>query len=176
VLVLLDAYDSTNHPVPLPDPIRAIEFHMDRLDLDISDLRPIFGSVGAAQAVLQRRRAMSLREIQWLHELLDLDMETLTQEYEVSSSNPAIETAALDNSATILIGRGDFAAATRSPARQSWKLIRDCVVMVGESSIVYGPEDVDTSSEQQSDTVLKDSTLEDPAGSWQALPLRLAFA
>lgn len=35
--ILVEAYETDHHPVPLPDPIAAIEFHMERLGLTRKD-------------------------------------------------------------------------------------------------------------------------------------------
>lgn len=82
ILVILVAdYEEKHYPIPLPDPIEAIEFHMERLGLDRKDLEPWIGNRARVSEVLNRKRPLSLRMIRNLPKGLGISMEILVQEY-----------------------------------------------------------------------------------------------
>lgn len=82
--VLVEAYEAEHYPVPLPDPIAAIEFHMERLGLTRKDLEPCLGSRARVSEILNRRRPLTLRMIRNLEKTLDIPAAILVQEYELT--------------------------------------------------------------------------------------------
>jgi len=84
---LVESYEAQHHPIPLPDPIAAIEYHMESRGLSPQDLVPYIGSQLAVEEVLQRKRPLSIQMIRRLHEL-GISAEVLIQDY------PLLETAA----------------------------------------------------------------------------------
>ena len=83
LVTLVEAYEEKHHKIPLPDPIEAIVYHMDRLGLTRKDLEPYIGSRARVSEILNRRRALSLRMIRSLSKALDIPTEILLQEYPV---------------------------------------------------------------------------------------------
>jgi HTH-type transcriptional regulator/antitoxin HigA len=79
--ILVESYETDHHPVPLPDPIAAIEFHMDRLGLSRSDLEPYIGSRGRVSEILNRKRPLTLRMIRNLEAGLGIPAAILVQDY-----------------------------------------------------------------------------------------------
>lgn len=87
--VLVEAYETEHYPIPLPDPIAAIEFHMERLGLTRKDLEPCLGSRARVSEILNRRRPLTLRMIRNLEKTLDIPAAILVQEYELTPVSQA---------------------------------------------------------------------------------------
>ena len=64
-------------PIETADPIEAIRFRMEQMDLDRKDLEPFIGSRARVSEVLNRRRGLSLKMIRTLHEELHIPLEAL---------------------------------------------------------------------------------------------------
>jgi HTH-type transcriptional regulator/antitoxin HigA len=77
MITLVDAYEQINHPIYPPDPIAAIEFHMDQNELSRSDLEEYIGTRARVSEVLNRRRGLSIEMIRGLHEGLGIPLESL---------------------------------------------------------------------------------------------------
>jgi HTH-type transcriptional regulator/antitoxin HigA len=77
LVTLIEAYEDKHEPIPPPDPIDAILFRMDQLDLDRKDLEPIIGSRARVSEVLGRRRGLSLGMIRRLHSQLGIPADIL---------------------------------------------------------------------------------------------------
>ena len=86
--ILVEAYEAEHHPVPLPDPISAIEFHMDRLGLTRKDLLPYIGGRGRVSEVLRRKRPLTLRMIRSLEAGLGIPAAILVQAYDLAADDP----------------------------------------------------------------------------------------
>ena len=87
LVTLVEAYEEEHYKVPLPDPIEAIEFHMERLGLTRKDLKPYIGSRGRISEILNRKRPLSLRMIRNLEKGLGIPAAILVQEYELSKDD-----------------------------------------------------------------------------------------
>lgn len=85
--ILVEAYEEEHYKVPLPDPIEAIEFHMERLGLTRKDLKPYIGSRGRISEILNRKRPLSLRMIRNLEKGLGIPAAILVQEYELAKDD-----------------------------------------------------------------------------------------
>lgn len=79
---LVEAYEDKHYAVPLPDPIEAIEYHMESRGLSRRDLEPYIGSRGRVSEVLNRRRPLTIEMIRRLHAALGIPAEVLIQPYE----------------------------------------------------------------------------------------------
>jgi HTH-type transcriptional regulator/antitoxin HigA len=74
---LVDAYEAKEFPIESADPIEAISFRMDQLDMDRKDLEPFIGSRARVSEILNRRRGLSLKMIRTLHSELKIPLEVL---------------------------------------------------------------------------------------------------
>ncbi len=79
--VLVEAYEDEKEPLPLPDPIEAIEYWMESRGLSRVDLEPYIGSRGRVAEILNRKRPLTLRMIRNLEGNLGIPAEILVQEY-----------------------------------------------------------------------------------------------
>jgi HTH-type transcriptional regulator/antitoxin HigA len=77
LLVLVDNYEAQHHPIAPPDPIEAIKFRMEQMNLTRKDLEPIIGSRARVSEIINRRRPLSLPMIRRLHESLHIPLECL---------------------------------------------------------------------------------------------------
>ena len=77
LITLVDAYEQINHTIYPPDPIAAIEFHMDQNELTRADLETYIGSRARVSEVLNRKRGLSIEMIRNLHEGLGIPLESL---------------------------------------------------------------------------------------------------
>lgn len=80
IVTLIEAYETKHHPIPPPDPVEAILFRMDQLDLDRKDLEALIGSRARVSEVLSGRRSLSLGMIRRLHGRLGIPAEILIAE------------------------------------------------------------------------------------------------
>ncbi len=74
---LVDAYEATHFPISSPDPIEAITFRMEQMEMDRKALEPLIGSRARVSEVLNRRRGLSLNMIRALHKELKIPLEVL---------------------------------------------------------------------------------------------------
>ena len=79
LVTLVEAYEAQQAPIPLPDPVSAIEFHMDRLGLTRRDLEPLIGSRSRVSEVLNHRRPLTTRMMRNLHDQLGISYDILMQ-------------------------------------------------------------------------------------------------
>ncbi len=77
LLVLIDNYENEHHPIDPPDPIDAIIFRMEQMNLSRKDLEKYIGPRGRVSEVLNRRRSLSLNMIRNLHSQLHIPLESL---------------------------------------------------------------------------------------------------
>jgi len=77
LIMLVDAYEQINHPIYPPDPVAAIEFHMDQNELSRADLEEYIGSRARVSEVMNGKRGLSIEMIRNLHEGLGIPLESL---------------------------------------------------------------------------------------------------
>jgi HTH-type transcriptional regulator/antitoxin HigA len=77
---LVEVYEDQHFPMDAPDPIEAIKFRMQQLDMKQSDLAPIFGSRAKASEVLSGKRDLTLKMIRALHEHLGIPADVLIRD------------------------------------------------------------------------------------------------
>lgn len=80
--ILVDDYEKKHFPIESPNPIEAIKFRMDQLDLAQKDLAKILGSKSRASEILSGKRSLSLRHIKILSSKLGIPAEILIREPE----------------------------------------------------------------------------------------------
>ena len=77
LVTLIEAYERKHFQLDLPDPVEAIKFEMEQKGLTIKDLEPMIGKSNRVYEVLNRKRALTLRMIQKLHQELGIPAESL---------------------------------------------------------------------------------------------------
>ena len=79
--ILVEQYEEAHFPFDLPDPIEAIMFRMDQMNLNQRDLAKIIGSKSRASEIMNRKRPLSIRQIRTLQKTLNIPAEVLLREY-----------------------------------------------------------------------------------------------
>ena len=80
LVTLIEAYERKRFPLDLPDPVEAIKFEMELKGLTVKDLEPMIGKSNRVYEVLNRKRALTLRMIQKLHQELGIPAESLIKQ------------------------------------------------------------------------------------------------
>lgn len=84
LVTLVEAYEEKHHKIPLPDPIEAIKYHMERLGLSRRDLEPCIGSRARVSEILNRKRPLTLKMIRNLEATLGIPAAILVQRYDLA--------------------------------------------------------------------------------------------
>lgn len=84
--LVIEDYERKIVPATLPDPIEAILFRMDQMNLARKDLQPYMGSLSKVSEVLSRKRPLSLSMIRRLHSGLGIPAEVLIGGAEISQA------------------------------------------------------------------------------------------
>jgi len=79
--ILVEDYEKKFFPINLPDPIEAIKFRLEQLNLEDSALISILGSKSRASEILNRKRKLSLSMIRALNNKLKIPASSLIANY-----------------------------------------------------------------------------------------------
>ena len=79
--ILIEKYEDEHYPIGPPDPIEAIKFRMEQMDMRKSDLAEIIGYKSRVSEILSRKRKLNLQMIRNLHEKLKIPYESLLSDY-----------------------------------------------------------------------------------------------
>jgi HTH-type transcriptional regulator / antitoxin HigA len=77
LVTLVEAYEQKHYQVDPPDPIEAIKFRMEQLDLKPSDLAKILGGRSRVSEVLNRKRKLTVEMMRSLRKHLAIPAESL---------------------------------------------------------------------------------------------------
>ena len=75
--LLVELYEKEHYPIEAPNPIEAIKFRMEQMNLKQTDVAPLFGGKTRVSEVLHGRRPLSLKMITLLHRYLGIPLESL---------------------------------------------------------------------------------------------------
>ena len=81
--ILVEDYERRHYPVGLPDPIAALEYHLESRGMTPEDLKHYLGSQANVTAILQRTRPLSMDMIRRLHTGLGISADVLIQPYDL---------------------------------------------------------------------------------------------
>jgi HTH-type transcriptional regulator/antitoxin HigA len=81
LLLLIEKYEEEHTPVDPPDPVEAIKFRMEQMNLKPKDLESILGNKSLVSKILNRKRNLSLSMIRAINEKLKIPTDILIQEY-----------------------------------------------------------------------------------------------
>jgi len=79
--LLIEKYEEEHYPIGPPDPIEAIKFRMEQMDMSKSDLAKILGYKSRVTEIFSRKRKLTIKMIRNLHEKLNIPYESLIAEY-----------------------------------------------------------------------------------------------
>lgn len=75
--LLIEKYEEEHYPIKAPDPIDAIKFRMEQMNLKQNDIAPLFGGKTRTSEVLNGRRPLNLKMITLLNRYLGIPLESL---------------------------------------------------------------------------------------------------
>lgn len=75
--LLVENYEQEHYPVDAPNPIEAIKFRMEQMNLKQSDIAPLFGGKTRVSEVLNGKRPLTLKMITLLNRYLGIPLESL---------------------------------------------------------------------------------------------------
>ncbi len=79
--ILIKEYESAHFHIPRPDPIEAIKFRLEQLNMSESDLSKILGYRSRKSEIFSRKRKLNLAMIRKLNKALHIPAEVLIQDY-----------------------------------------------------------------------------------------------
>lgn len=79
--ILVEHYEEKVFPIQRADPIEAIKFRLEQLNMDTSALASILGSKSRTSEVLNRKRKLSLSMIRTLNHKLNIPASSLIASY-----------------------------------------------------------------------------------------------
>ena len=75
--MLIEEYDKTHYPEPIPDPVESIKFRMEQQGLRPVNMKDYFGSTNRYYDIINRKRNLSINMIKKLHNKLGIPYESL---------------------------------------------------------------------------------------------------
>jgi len=86
--ILVEKYEREYYPIEAPDPIEAIKFRMEQMNLKQKDIAPLFGGKTRISEVLNRKRPLSMKMIILLNEYLGIPLESMVKGNTTVKLNP----------------------------------------------------------------------------------------
>lgn len=75
--LLVEKYEQDHYPIEAPNPIEAIKFRMEQMNLKQADIAPLFGGKTRVSEVLNGKRTLTLKMITLLNRYLGIPLESL---------------------------------------------------------------------------------------------------
>jgi len=75
--ILIEKYEDEHYPIETPDPIEAIKFRMEQMDMSNQDLAEVIGYKSRVSEIFNRKRKLTLNMIRNLHRKLKIPYESL---------------------------------------------------------------------------------------------------
>ncbi|MCP4551665.1 MAG: helix-turn-helix domain-containing protein [Bacteroidetes bacterium] len=79
--ILIENYEEEHYPIEAPDPIEAIKFRMEQMNMNKKDLAKVIGYKSRVSEIFNRKRKLSLNMIRQLHKKLKIPYDSLLTEY-----------------------------------------------------------------------------------------------
>jgi HTH-type transcriptional regulator/antitoxin HigA len=79
--ILIENFEKERYPIEMPDPIEAIKFRMEQLNMQQKDLAEIIGFKSRVSEILNKKRKLSIEMIRKLSQKLNIPSEILIQKY-----------------------------------------------------------------------------------------------
>jgi HTH-type transcriptional regulator/antitoxin HigA len=75
--ILIEKYEDEYFPIEAPNPIEAIKFRMEQMNMDNQDLAKVLGYKSRVSEIFSRKRKLSLKMIKNLHVKMKIPYESL---------------------------------------------------------------------------------------------------
>lgn len=79
--ILIEKYEDDHFPLVMPDPIEAIKFRMEQMNMKQKELAEVVGFASRVSEILNRKRKLTLNMVRKLSNTLKIPTEVLVQEY-----------------------------------------------------------------------------------------------
>lgn len=79
--ILIENYEDKHYPIVAPDPIEAIKFRMEQMNMNQKDLAEVIGYKSRVSEILNKKRKLSLDMIRKLHKKMRIPYDSLLTEY-----------------------------------------------------------------------------------------------
>ena len=79
--ILIEKYEDEHYPIGMPNPIEAIKFRMEQMNMNQKDLAEIIGYTSRVSEILNKKRKLTLSMIRKLSTVLHIPAEVLVQDY-----------------------------------------------------------------------------------------------
>ncbi len=79
--ILTKVYENENYPIPKPNPLEAIKFRLDQMNMSEAELSAILGGRSRKSEILSGKRKLNLAMIRKLTEILHIPAEVLIKAY-----------------------------------------------------------------------------------------------
>ncbi len=79
--ILVEKYENEHYPFEAPDPIEAIKFRMEQMDMTKKELAEIIGYKSRVSEIFSRKRKLTLKMIRNLHDKMKIPYESLISNY-----------------------------------------------------------------------------------------------
>ncbi|PTN07969.1 type II toxin-antitoxin system HigA family antitoxin [Mangrovibacterium marinum] len=79
--ILIEKYEEEHYAIDAPDPIEAILFRMEQMDMNKRDLAEIIGYKSRVSEILSKKRKLSINMIRKLHDKMNIPYESLITDY-----------------------------------------------------------------------------------------------
>lgn len=79
--ILIEKYEEENYAIEAPDPIEAILFRMEQMDMTKKDLAEILGYKSRVSEIFSKKRKLNIQMIRNLHNKLNIPYESLITDY-----------------------------------------------------------------------------------------------
>jgi HTH-type transcriptional regulator / antitoxin HigA len=77
LVTLAESYEIKHYPIAPPDPVEAIIFRMEQMDMTKADLKKYLGSQSRVSEILNRKRNLTLKMVKSLYRGLKIPAEVL---------------------------------------------------------------------------------------------------
>ncbi len=79
--ILIEKYEEENYPIDAPDPIEAIMFRLEQMEMTKKDLAKILGYKSRVSEIINKKRKLNINMIRKLHDKLNIPYESLIANY-----------------------------------------------------------------------------------------------
>jgi HTH-type transcriptional regulator / antitoxin HigA len=79
--ILIEKYETEHFPIEMPDPVEAIKFRMEQMDISQNDFAEIVGLKSRASEILNRKRKLTLAMIRRINMSMNIPTDILIQNY-----------------------------------------------------------------------------------------------
>jgi HTH-type transcriptional regulator/antitoxin HigA len=79
--ILIEKYEDENYAIDAPDPIEAILFRMEQMEMSKKDLAGILGYKSRVSEIFSKKRKLNIQMIRNLHEKMNIPYDSLITEY-----------------------------------------------------------------------------------------------